>query len=46
MEEYSDIFSLSIGVPLHCQVKHSIDLTTNAPIPNGPVYHHYLLENE
>jgi hypothetical protein len=27
MEEYSDIFSSPTGVPLHCQVKHPIDLT-------------------
>jgi hypothetical protein len=46
MEEYTDIFSSPIGVPLHCQVKHPIDLTPDAPLPNGPVYHHSLLENE
>jgi hypothetical protein len=36
MEEYSDIFSSPTGVPLHCQVKHPIDLTPDAPLPNGP----------
>jgi hypothetical protein len=46
MEEYSDIFSSPTGVPLHCQVKHPIDLTPDAPLPNGPVYRHSLLENE
>jgi hypothetical protein len=46
MEEYSDIFSSPTGVPLHCQVKHPIDLTPGAPLPNGPVYHRSLLENE
>jgi hypothetical protein len=46
MEEYSDIFSSPTGVPLHCQVKHPINLTPGAPLPNGPVYHHSLLENE
>jgi hypothetical protein len=46
MEEYKDIFSSPTGVPLHCQVKHSIDLTPGALLPNGPVYHHSLLENE
>jgi hypothetical protein len=46
VEEYSDIFSLPTGVPLHCQVKHPIDLTPDAPLPNGPVYRHSLLENE
>jgi hypothetical protein len=46
VEEYSDIFSSLIEVPLHCQVKHLIDLTPGAPLPNGPVYHCSLLENE
>jgi hypothetical protein len=46
MEEYSDIFSSPTGVPLHCQVKHSIDLTPDALLPNGPVYRFSLLENE
>jgi hypothetical protein len=46
MEEYSDIFSSPTWVPLHCQVKHPIDLTPIAPLPNGPVYHRSLLENE
>jgi hypothetical protein len=39
MEEYSDIFSSPTRVPLHYQVKHPIDLTPGAPLPNGPVYH-------
>jgi hypothetical protein len=46
MEEYLDIFSSPTGVPLHCQVKHPIDLTPSAPLPNGSVYHRSLLENE
>jgi hypothetical protein len=46
MEEYKDIFSSPIGEPLYCQVKHPIDLTPDAPQPNGPVYHRSLLENE
>jgi hypothetical protein len=46
VEEYKDIFSLPTGVPLHCQVKHSIDLTLDALIPNGPVYRRFLLEIE
>jgi hypothetical protein len=46
MEEYSDIFSSPTRVPLHCQVKHPIDLTPDAPIPYGPVYHRSLLKNE
>jgi hypothetical protein len=43
MEEYLDIFSSPTGLPLHCHVKHPIDLTPGAPLPNGPVYHHSLL---
>jgi hypothetical protein len=43
VEEYSDIFSSPTGVPLHFQVKHPIDLTPGAPLPNGPVYHHSML---
>ena len=46
MEEYSDILSSPTGVPLHSQVKHPIDLTLGAPLPNGPFYHRSLLENE
>jgi hypothetical protein len=46
MEEYSDIFSSPTGVPMHYQVKHPIDLTPDALLPNGPVYRHSLLENE
>jgi hypothetical protein len=46
MEEYRDIFSSPTRVPTHCQVKHPIDLTPGAPLPNGPVYHHSLMEND
>jgi hypothetical protein len=46
MEEYSYIFSSPIGVPLHFQVKHPIDLTPGARLPNGPIYCFSLLENE
>jgi hypothetical protein len=46
MEEYSDIFSSPTKVPLQCQVKHPIDMTPDAPLPNGPVYRLSLLENE
>jgi hypothetical protein len=46
MEEYSDIFSSPTGIPLHFQVKHPIDLTPSAPLPNGTVYLHSLLKNE
>jgi hypothetical protein len=46
IEEYSDISSSPIEVPLHYQVKHPIDMTPDAPLPNGPVYHRSMLENE
>jgi hypothetical protein len=46
MEEYRDIFSSTSRVPMHCQFKHPIDLTLGATIPNGPVYHHSLMEND
>lgn len=46
MEEYKDIFTSPTGVPLHYQVKHSIDLIINAPLPNWPMYRCSLLENE
>eukprot|EP00253_Pinus_taeda_P016886 PITA_16886 len=45
VEEYEDIFTSPEGVPLHCQVKHSIDLTPGAPLPNGPIYRRSVLEN-
>jgi hypothetical protein len=35
VEEYSDIFSSPTGVPLHCQVKHPIDLTPAHRCPMG-----------
>jgi hypothetical protein len=38
VEEYKDIFTSPTGVPVHCQVKHSIDMTPGAPLPNDPVY--------
>ena len=38
VEEYGDIFTSPTVVPLHCQVKHPIDLTPGAPLPNGPIY--------
>jgi hypothetical protein len=35
VEEYKDIFSSPTGVPLHCQVKHPIDLTPVHHYPMG-----------
>eukprot|EP00253_Pinus_taeda_P016997 PITA_16997 len=46
VEEYEDIFTSPVGLPVHCQVKHSIDLTLGAPLPNGPIYRHSVLEND
>ena len=46
MEEYEDIFTSPAAVPLHCQVKHLIDLTLGAMLPNGPIYRCSVLENE
>jgi hypothetical protein len=46
VEEYEDIFTSPIGVPLHCQVKHPIDLTPRVPLPNGPIYQCSVLEND
>lgn len=44
--EYQDIFTSSTRVPLHYQVKHSIDLILYAPFPNEQVYGSSLLENK
>jgi hypothetical protein len=46
VEEYRDIFSSPTGVPTHCQVKHPIDLTPGASLPNGPVYRFLSMEND
>jgi hypothetical protein len=46
MEEYEDIFTSPTWVPLHCQVKHPIDLTPGALLPNGPIYRCSVLEND
>ena len=46
MEEYEDIFTSLTGVPLHCQVKKSIDLTPVVSFLNGPIYLCSVLENE
>jgi hypothetical protein len=46
VEEYEHIFTSPIGVPLHCQVKHPIDLTPGVSLPNGLIYQHFVLEND
>jgi hypothetical protein len=40
--EYKYILSSLIEVPLHCQVKHPINLNPDASLPNGPAYHRSL----
>jgi len=46
VEEYGDIFTSPAGVPLHCQVKHSIDLTPGALLLNGTIYQYSIREND
>ena len=46
VEEYRDIFTSLARVPLHYQVKHPIDLTPGASLPNGPIYWRSVLEND
>jgi hypothetical protein len=46
MEEYEDIFNSPAAVPLHCQVKHLIDLTPGALLPNEPIYRCSVMEND
>jgi hypothetical protein len=46
VEESVDIFTSLIEVPLHCQVKHPIELTPGAPLPNGPIYRCSVMEND
>lgn len=44
VEEYRDIFASPKGVPMHCQVKHSIHLTPCVSLPYGPTYQHSIME--
>ena len=44
--EYQNIFQATSGVPLHCQVKHSIELVPSSLLPNAYVYRISILENE
>jgi hypothetical protein len=46
MEEYRDIFTSPTGVPLHCQVKHSIDLTPGHTATQWTIYRCSVLEND
>lgn len=46
MEQFTDIFSSPTGVPLHCQVKHLINLTLGASLPNRMIDFHFIMENK
>jgi hypothetical protein len=46
VEEYQDIITSPTRVPLHHQVKHSIELTPQMPLLKVPLYWFYLLEKE
>jgi hypothetical protein len=46
VEEYRDIFTSPARVPLHCQVKHPINMTPGVSLPNGPIYRCSVLEND
>ena len=40
------MFELPIGVPSHCQARHSIDLIPRTPLPSELVYRRSVLEND
>ena len=46
LQEYHSVFKSLVGVPAHCQVKHSIDLITGTPLPNEKIYRRSVLEND
>ena len=46
VDEYGDIFTSPTRVPLHCQVKHPIDLTLGVSLPNGSIYWCSVMEND
>ena len=46
LEEYHNIFQAPDGVPLHCQVKHSIELVLGSSLPNTFFYKISIVENE
>eukprot|EP00253_Pinus_taeda_P027277 PITA_27277 len=46
MKEYRDILASPTGVPIHCQLKHSVDLTLGRPLPNGTIYQRSIMEND
>ena len=46
LEEYQNVFQDPNGVPLHYQVKHSIELVPRSSLPNTSLYKIPILENE
>ena len=46
LEEYQNIFQAPDGVPMHCQVKHSIKLVLGSLLSNTSIYRRSILENE
>jgi len=46
VEEYRDIFASPTVMPLHCQVKHLINLTSGVPLSNGQIYRCSILAND
>ena len=46
VEEYRDIFASPTGVPLHCQLRHSIDQLSGMPLPNGQICRCSVLDND
>ena len=44
MKAYRNFFSSPTRTSLHYQVRHSLDLTQRAPLPNGSIYHYSILE--
>jgi len=45
IEVYKYIFTSPTRMHVYYQVKHSIDLTHDPPLPNDLVYRHSLIEN-
>ena len=46
LKKYHSVFKSPVGVPTHCQVKHSIDLILGTPLPHEPIYRRSVLEND
>ena len=46
LQEYHSVFKSLVGVPTHCQVKHSIDLILGTPLLHEPIYRRSFLEND